>query len=59
MSYEISDRVRVIQVPLGSKKIKKGDEGVIKELISAHVYKIKLDSGISADLIDQQFEKVG
>jgi len=57
--YKIGDRVRVIQVPPGSKKIKVGDEGTIMNLLSATLYRIKLDSGPSLDLNGQQFEKVG
>jgi len=57
--YKIGDRVRVIQVPPGSKKIKVGDEGTIINLLSAHLYRIKLDSGISVNLSAQQIEKVG
>jgi len=56
--YKIGDRVRVIQVPPGSKKIKVGDEGTIMNLLSAHLYRIKLDEGISVNLNYQQFEKV-
>jgi hypothetical protein len=56
--YKIGDRVRVIQVYPGSKDIEVGDEGTIVILISAHEYRIKLDSGISVDLIAHQFEKV-
>jgi len=63
MIYKIGDRVRVIQVPPGSKKIKVGDEGTIMNLLSAHLYRIKLDKGIrggiSVNLNYQQFEKVG
>ena len=58
MSYHrIGDRVRVIQVSPDSKDIKVGDEGTIMNLISAHLYRIKLDNG-SLDLNAQQFEKV-
>jgi len=57
MSYKISDRVRVIQ-SFGGENIKEGDEGVIVNLISAHFYRIKLDSGISVNLSARQFEKV-
>jgi len=59
MSYKIGDRVRVIQVLPGSKKIKVGDEGTIMNLLSAHLYRIKLDKGPSLYLNAQQFEKVG
>jgi len=59
--YKIGDRVRVIQVPplAGKKKIKVGDEGTIINLLSAHLYRIKLDSGISVNLSARQVEKVG
>jgi len=57
--YKIGDRVRVIQVPPGSEDIEVGDEGTIVNFISAHLYRIKLDSGPSLDLNYQQFEKVG
>jgi len=56
--FKIGDRVRVIEAPHDNKDIKVGYEGVIMNLISAHEYRIKLDSGISVDLIAQQFEKV-
>ena len=59
MSYhKIGDRVRVIQVSPGSKDIKVADEGTLMNLISAHLYRIKLDNGPSLDLNAQQFEKV-
>jgi len=58
MSYKIGDRVRVIQVPPGSKDIEVGDEGTIVNLISAHFYRIKLDKGISVNLSARQVEKV-
>lgn len=57
--YKIGARVRVIQVSTESKDIKVGDEGTIMNFISAHLYRIKLDSGPSLDLNAQQFEKVG
>ncbi len=57
--YKIGDRVRVIQVSPGSKDIEVGDEGTIVNLISVHLYRIKLDNGPSPDLNAQHFEKVG
>ncbi len=57
--YKIGDRVRVIHVSPGNKKIKVGDEGTIMNLLSAHLYRIKLDKGISVNLNYQQFEKGG
>ena len=57
--YKIGDRVRVIQLSPGSKDIEVGDEGTIVNLISATLYRIKLDKGPSLDLNAQQFEKVG
>jgi len=57
--YKIGDRVRVIQVSPGSKDIEVGDEGTIVNLISAHLYRIKLDNGPNLDLNAQQFEKGG
>ncbi len=57
--YKIGDRVRVIQLSPGSKDIEVGDEGTIVNLISATLYRIKLDNGPSLDLNAQQFEKVG
>ena len=56
--YKIRDRVRVIEAPHDNKDINVGDEGTIVILISTHEYRIKLDSGISVDLIARQFEKV-
>lgn len=59
MSYhKIGDRVRVLQVSPDNKDIKVGDEGIIMNLISAHLYRIQLDSGPNLDLKSQQFEKV-
>ena len=58
MSYHrIGDRVRVLQASPDSKDIKVGDEGTLINLISAHLYRIKLDNGSSLDLNAQQFEK--
>ena len=59
MSYHrIGDRVRVLQVSPDIDDIKVGDEGTIMNLMSAHLFRIKLDSGPSLDLNAQQFEKV-
>ena len=57
--YKIGNRVKVIQVPPDSKDIKVGDEGTLMNVMSAHLYRIKLDSGPSLDLNAQQFEKAG
>ena len=57
--YKIGARVKVIQVPSDSEDIKVGEEGTITNFISAHLYRIKLDSGPSLDLNAQQFEKAG
>jgi hypothetical protein len=56
--YKISDRVKITQIPPDSKDIEVGDEGTIVNMISAHLYRIKLDKGPSLDLNAQQFEKV-
>ncbi|GJM29057.1 MAG: hypothetical protein DHS20C17_16920 [Cyclobacteriaceae bacterium] len=57
--YKIGDRVKIIQISADSKDIKVGDEGTIMNLISAHLFRIKLDNDTSFDLKARQFEKAG
>ena len=57
--YKIGDRVRIIQVATDNEEVKVGDEGTIVNLISAHKFRIKLDSESNVDLKARQFEKAG
>ena len=57
--YKIGDRVRILQISTDNEEVKVGDEGTIVNLISAHQYRIKLDSDSSIDLKARQFEKAG